>query len=276
MPLSLSMLTKLTICATTLLARPSSALFVKAFSTTQIPGVTVSPFQSNNNNNNYLRHLPSSPLSLVLPSTKSSSYSKSFIRNMSSSPTEETAKKRVLVPIAEDSEEIETTCITDVLARFGAEVVVASVQPDGNLVCKMSRGVKIMADVTIEEAAKEEWDLIALPGGLPGANHLRDCTTLIELLKKQQEKKKLYGAMCASPAVVFATHNLVGSGATCYPAPQFRSVMADASDEKVVVQDNVVTSQGPGTSLLFALAMGEQLYGKEEADGIAKALLVER
>ena len=133
-----------------------------------------------------------------------------------------------------------------------------------------------MADVTIEEAAKEEWDLIALPGGLPGANHLRDCTTLIELLKKQQEKKKLYGAMCASPAVVFATHNLVGSGATCYPAPPFRSVMADASDEKVVVQDNVVTSQGPGTSLLFALAMGEQLYGKEEADGIAKALLVER
>lgn len=268
------MLTKLTICATTLLARPSSTLFVKAFSTTPIPGVTVSPFQSNNNN--YLRCLPSSPLSLVLPSTKSSTYSKSFIRKMSSSPTEETAKKRVLVPIAEDSEEIETTCITDVLARFGAEVVVASVQPDGNLVCKMSRGIKIMADVTIEEAAKEEWDLIALPGGLPGANYLRDCTTLIELLKKQQEKKKLYGAMCASPAVVFATHNLVGSGATCYPAPPFRSVMADASDEKVVVQDNVVTSQGPGTSLLFALAMGEQLYGKEEADGIAKALLVER
>ena len=51
--------------------------------------------------------------------------------------------KRVLVPIADDSEEIETTCITDTLTRFGAEVVVASVKPEGELVCKMSRGVKV-------------------------------------------------------------------------------------------------------------------------------------
>ena len=74
---------------------------------------------------------------------------------MSSSSSD--GKKRVLVPIAEDSEEIETSSITDVLTRFGAEVVVASVQPDGELVCKMSRGLKICADVTIENASKEEW-----------------------------------------------------------------------------------------------------------------------
>lgn len=60
-----------------------------------------------------------------------------------SSAAEGEAKKRVLVPIAEDSEEIETTSITDVLVRFGAEVVVASVKPDGDLVCKMSRGIKV-------------------------------------------------------------------------------------------------------------------------------------
>jgi hypothetical protein len=72
--------------------------------------------------------------------------------------------KRVLVPIAEGSEEIETTCITDVLTRFGAHVTVASVM-NGELVCKMSRGIKVMADTTIEEAAKDEWDLVALPGG---------------------------------------------------------------------------------------------------------------
>lgn len=133
-----------------------------------------------------------------------------------------------------------------------------------------------MADITIEEAAKEDWDLIALPGGLPGANHLRDCQTLINLLKRQQQNKKLYGAMCASPAVVLATHNLVGPGATCYPAPPFRSVIKDASDDKVVVQDNIVTSQGPGTSLLFALALGEKMYGKEETQKVAAGLLVQR
>jgi 4-methyl-5(b-hydroxyethyl)-thiazole monophosphate biosynthesis len=68
--------------------------------------------------------------------------------------------KRVLVPIADDSEEIETTCITDTLVRFGAEVVVASVKPGGDLVCKMSRGVKMVADIPIDEAVGQSWDLV--------------------------------------------------------------------------------------------------------------------
>jgi 4-methyl-5(b-hydroxyethyl)-thiazole monophosphate biosynthesis len=54
-------------------------------------------------------------------------------------------------------------CITDTLTRFGAEVTIASVM-NGELVCKMSRGIKVIADTTIEDAAKEEWDLVALPG----------------------------------------------------------------------------------------------------------------
>lgn len=53
------------------------------------------------------------------------------------------AKKRVLVPICDGSEEIETTCITDTLTRFGAEVVIASVKSDGELKCKMSRGIQV-------------------------------------------------------------------------------------------------------------------------------------
>ena len=123
---------------------------------------------------------------------------------------------------------------------------------------------KVMADVTIEEAAKEEWDLIALPGGMPGAEYLRDCAPLIELLRKQQQQKKLYGAVCASPAVVLESQGLLSEGgATCYPAGVFRDAISNASDDSVVVQDNVITSQGPGTSLLFALSLGEQLFGKE-------------
>merc|ERR1719469_1793829 len=62
--------------------------------------------------------------------------------------------KKVLVPIADDSEEIETACITDVLTRFGANVTIASVMPGGKLLCKMSRGMKVEADTSIEDAAK--------------------------------------------------------------------------------------------------------------------------
>lgn len=186
------------------------------------------------------------------------------------------ASKRVLVPIADDSEEIETSSITDTLVRFGADVVVASVKSDGELMCKMSRGLKICADITIDDASKEEWECIALPGGMPGAKHLRDCPTLINMLKKQNDQKKLLGAICASPAVVLQSHGLIGEGATCYPAKAFRDSMQAPSDLKVCVTDNIVTSQGPGTSLLFALTLGEQMYGKEAADEVAAGLLVSR
>lgn len=182
--------------------------------------------------------------------------------------------KRVLVPIADDSEEIETSCIQDTLVRFGAEVVVASVKADGELVCKMSRGLKVMADCSITDAMTESWDLIALPGGMPGAQHLRDCAPLISLLEKQKADGKLYAAMCAAPAVVLASKGLVDDGATCYPAPGFREKISSPSDEDVVVQGNVVTSQGPGTALKFAIKMGELLYGEEKAKQIADEMLV--
>jgi len=86
----------------------------------------------------------------------------------------------------------------------------------------------------------------------------------------------MYAAICASPAVVLAAHGLLREGATCYPADSFRSAIKHASDDEVVVQDNVVTSQGPGTSLKFAVTLGERLYGKEKADQVAKGLLVRR
>jgi protein deglycase len=191
--------------------------------------------------------------------------------------------KQVLVPIADGSEEIETSCITDTLTRFGASVTVASVmsRPDDSLVCTMSRGLKIMADCTMQEAiakGNDYWDMVVLPGGMPGATHLRDCPQLIDLL--QHQKSKQYAAICASPAVVLATHNLIEAGtqATCYPAPQFLQQMEQqlqhsVSGEAVVKSGNLTTGQGPASALDFALSLGETLFGKEKRDQIAKEML---
>ena len=115
-----------------------------------------------------------------------------------------------------------------------------------------------------------------MPSIWSGAEHLRDSKELIDLLKKQNEAKKPYGAVCAAPAVVLASNDLATEGATCYPAPPFRATLSNPSDDDVVVKDNLITSQGPGTSLKFALMLGEQLYGKEKADEIANAMLVQR
>lgn len=155
---------------------------------------------------------------------------------------------------------------------------------------------KIVADVAIEDAAKEEWDLVALPGGMPGkwvsmmsacrqtfwlicfsvagASHLRDSKALSDILEKQKGAGKNYAAICAAPAVVLAEKGMVGEGATCYPAPQFREKLTNPTDDIVSVTGQVTTSKGPGTAIMFALELGEQLFGKEIRDKIEKEMLV--
>ena len=95
------------------------------------------------------------------------------------------------------------------------------------------------------------------------------------MLKKQKAAGKPFGAICAAPAVVLASHGLLTAGATCYPAPQFREKLPQpSSSESVAVTGTVTTSQGPGTSLEFALELGEQMFGKATRDKIQKEMLI--
>eukprot|EP00931_Biecheleriopsis_adriatica_P101637 TRINITY_DN76734_c0_g1_i1.p1 TRINITY_DN76734_c0_g1~~TRINITY_DN76734_c0_g1_i1.p1 ORF type:complete len:210 (+),score=60.13 TRINITY_DN76734_c0_g1_i1:68-631(+) len=182
---------------------------------------------------------------------------------------------KVLVPVADDSEEIETACITDTLVRAGCQVTVASVMA-GKLTVKMSRGLKIEADCAIEDCADKEWDAIALPGGMPGAERLRDSAVLVELLKKQAAAGKVTAAVCASPAVVFGTHGLLPAKSTCYPNPKFKEVVGEGwQDCTAVIDGHIITSQGPGTSIQFALKIVEKLISREKAEEIGKAMLVQ-
>jgi 4-methyl-5(b-hydroxyethyl)-thiazole monophosphate biosynthesis len=182
--------------------------------------------------------------------------------------------KRVLVPIADGSEEIEAVCIIDTLRRGGADLTVASV---GKLQVTASRGVKIVADARIADCVNETYDCIALPGGMPGAEHLRDSAELIGMLKKQKQAGRLYAAICASPAVALRPHGLLDKvRATCFPAFRDRLDPAYASDERVVVDGNCVTSQGPGTALEFALKLVELLFGAGKAAEVAAAMLVRK
>jgi 4-methyl-5(b-hydroxyethyl)-thiazole monophosphate biosynthesis len=179
---------------------------------------------------------------------------------------------KALVPVADGSEEIEAVCIIDTLRRAGAEVDVASVD---NVEISASRGVVIHADKPIEDCVDVSYDLIALPGGMPGAEHLRDSAPLTALLKTHTSAGKLYGAICASPAVVLARHGLLkGKTATCHPAFVQSLENAQRAEQRVVVDGNCVTSRGPGTALEFALTLVGLLYGKGKADSIAAAMVM--
>ena len=115
--------------------------------------------------------------------------------------------KRVLVPIADGSEEIETSCITDTLVRAGAEVTVASVE--ATTTCTMSRGLKIVADALVTDLGNDKFDLVALPGGMPGAERLRDSDALDAILRKQDARRAPLAAVCASPAVILKSKGLI-------------------------------------------------------------------
>lgn len=114
-----------------------------------------------------------------------------------------------------------------------------------------------------------------MQGGNVGAERLRDSPELHALLEAQRAGGRRWAAICASPAVVLQSKGwLDGKKATCHPA--FVDKLADASeaDTRVVVDGLLTTSRGPGTSFEFALALVEQLYGREKAAEVGKPMVL--
>jgi 4-methyl-5(b-hydroxyethyl)-thiazole monophosphate biosynthesis len=147
-------------------------------------------------------------------------------------------KKKVLVPIADGIEELEAVGIIDTLRRADADVIVASVD---ELQITGSCGIKIIADKLIKNCADEQYDMIVLPGGLPGAEHLRDSQTLTSLLKKPASEGKYYAAI----------------------------------GKRVVVDGNCITSRSRGTVLEFSIQLIELLYDKDKAEEIKTTMLAQ-
>ena len=176
--------------------------------------------------------------------------------------------KRVLVPSRMGPRRSRPRASSTRLRRAGAEVTVASVETQAvaSLQITASRGMKLVADARIADCVNQTYDCIALPGGMPGAEHLRDSAALIEKLKQQKQSGRLYGAICASPAVALQPHGLLEkTRATCYPGMRGKLDPAYASDDAVVVDGHCVTSQGPGTAIAFALKLVELLFGARQS-----------
>ena len=184
--------------------------------------------------------------------------------------------KQALVPVADGSEEIEAVTIIDVLRRAGILVTVASVSESKDLKITASRGTHIVADCDIQECAGKTWDLIALPGGVLGSEHLAKSQALDQLLQTQVKECRLLGAICAAPAIVLGEKGfLADKTATCHPQ-FYQSMKAKEIDteSRVVVDGNCVTSQGPGTAIDFALELVEQLCGVVKREEVASPLVL--
>ena len=178
----------------------------------------------------------------------------------------------VLVPIAEGTEELEAVTIIDLLVRAQIDVTCASL--DGNPITA-SRGVRIIPDMSLDEALKHEYDMVVLPGGLPGATHLDADPRIHQLLKKMASQNRYTAAICAAPRILANAGLLSGKTATSYPGHVDKMNLPDVnySSEAVVIDGKIVTSRGPGTAMDFALSLIELLKGRQIRDNVEAALL---
>jgi len=178
---------------------------------------------------------------------------------------------RILVPLAHGCEELEAVTIIDLLRRAGLEVVSAGLEPGP---VKASRGVVLQPDVLLDAVLDQPFDMVALPGGLPGADHLDRDPRIHALLARVAADRGFTAAICAAPKVLANAGLLEGRQATGYPGLLDGMTLNEVRvDSSAVVRDGrVITSRGPGTAMDFALTLIEALAGREKRDEVEAGL----
>jgi 4-methyl-5(b-hydroxyethyl)-thiazole monophosphate biosynthesis len=182
----------------------------------------------------------------------------------------------VLVLLAEGFEEIEAVTVVDVLRRAGLTVTVASLAAGGGVV-EGAHGIGLHADRALAQVDVERDGIgaLVLPGGMPGTRHLAADARVLELVRSFVARGRPVAAICAAPLVLARAGVLAGRQATSYPSVRGELAGAEVLGEPAVVtSDGVVTSQGVGTALAFALELVRQWHGRATAERLAEQMLV--
>ena len=158
----------------------------------------------------------------------------------------------------------------DIHRRSGARVSIAGVVEG---VIEGSRGVKLLAEESINNINSEKFDLIILHGGQPGTDNLKKNPKATILLKEMESKKKLIGAICAAPIILEENGLLRKRKRTSHPSVK-ETLLGDLYiEDRVVVDHNIITSRSPGTAMEFAFKLVEILFGKDRVKLVNNGVL---
>ncbi len=179
----------------------------------------------------------------------------------------------VLIPLAEGCEELEAVTLIDILRRADIKVTTVSLSPQLNITA--SRGVQLIADKYIDDISADQYNMILLPGGMPGTSHLNNSRKIHQLLKQFNQQSKAIAAICAAPIVLANAGLLEQRHATSYPnvltSDNWPTI--HLSDKPVVIDGRILTSRGPGTAMEFALVIIEYLTDKATRKSVEAALV---
>lgn len=169
-------------------------------------------------------------------------------------------------------EETEAVATIDVIRRAGLSLHVVSIT--GSLVVKGANEITLQADCLFEDLVnKNDFEMLILPGGMPGTLNLKAHKELMELIKQFAKERKKLAAICAAPIIFGSLGLLKDKSAVCYPGFESELNAAYVRYDSVLVDDNIITSRGVGTVLHFGLAIVTELLGAEKANEISKAIL---
>jgi 4-methyl-5(b-hydroxyethyl)-thiazole monophosphate biosynthesis len=179
---------------------------------------------------------------------------------------------KVLVPLANGSEEMEAIILVDVLRRANWEVVIAGLS-EGSI--EASRGVQILPDCSWEEVNPALFDMLLLPGGWNGTLAFCAHKGLCQALQSFDQQKKWIAAICAAPLALHAAGILEGRSFTCYPGVE-KELPAhfQRKNHPVVIDGHLLTSQGPGTAFEFALSLLSTCGDPTTAQTVREGLLL--
>ena len=178
--------------------------------------------------------------------------------------------KKVLVPLAPGFEEIEAVTVIDILRRAGIEVTVAGTV-EGAI--EGRNKIRVEADVLLDSVTANSFEMIVLPGGSVGTEHLKQHPKVRQILQDMERRGCYLTAICAAPLVLSAVGLLGGKNITSHPSVQRDLSEVKYSEDRVVVDGRIVTSRAPGTAMEFAMKLVEILGGRSKVEEVNRGVL---
>lgn len=182
--------------------------------------------------------------------------------------------KKVAVLLADGFEEIEALTAVDLLRR--ASIYVNTVSITDDYMVHGAHGINVHTEDLFEEVNFVGYDMIVLPGGMPGTTNLEEHAGVRRVIADFMESGKYVAAICAAPSILGGMGLLKGKRATCYPSFESKLAGAVIGKTPVVHDGNLITSRGMGTAIDFALKLVEVMTDKAKAEELAASIIYMR